>query len=80
VTRIHTAAPRTLRTLEVGTDLSRADVGDDIAGLVLTNDVSTRDVQLTKLSCTRKSELRSGRIGACAVRRGRRGPFGELRL
>lgn len=34
------------RTIPVGTSISDADLGDLIAGLVVTNDVSARDVQL----------------------------------
>ncbi|MFC3960865.1 fumarylacetoacetate hydrolase family protein [Nocardia jiangsuensis] len=36
------------RTLEVGADLTSAELGDYIAGLVITDDVSARDVQLPK--------------------------------
>jgi 2-keto-4-pentenoate hydratase/2-oxohepta-3-ene-1,7-dioic acid hydratase in catechol pathway len=36
------------RELPVGTTLTEADLGDYIAGLVVTNDVSARDIQLPK--------------------------------
>src|SRR6185437_15810629 len=36
------------RDIRVGTELSESNVADFIAGLVVTNDVSARDVQLTK--------------------------------
>ncbi|MEV0358113.1 fumarylacetoacetate hydrolase family protein [Nocardia sp. NPDC050697] len=36
------------RALEVGADLTGAELGDYIAGLVITDDVSARDVQLPK--------------------------------
>src|SRR4029079_5733422 len=36
------------RELPVGTEVTAATLSDYVAGLVLTNDVSARDVQLTK--------------------------------
>jgi 2-keto-4-pentenoate hydratase/2-oxohepta-3-ene-1,7-dioic acid hydratase in catechol pathway len=36
------------KTLAVGTEINSSDIADYIAGLVITNDVSARDVQLPK--------------------------------
>lgn len=60
------------RTIPVGSSISDANLADLIAGLVVTNDISARDVQLPKLSSMRQSRIRrsprSARSWCCSAR------------
>ncbi len=62
------------REIPVGTEISEANLADYIAGLVVTNDVSARDVQLPKTQFYEVevvSDVHSGRSGAGAAGRRR---------
>ena len=45
------------RELPVGTEVTEANLADYVVGLVVTNDVSARDVQLTKSSSSSRSPI-----------------------
>ena len=60
------------RELPVGTEVTEANLAEFVVGLVVTNDISARDVQLTKAAVLRievLSHLHPGRAGAGAGRR-----------
>ena len=66
------------RDIPVGTTITADNLADYVCGLVVTNDVSARDVQLTKTSSTNRSRTRVGRL--VLLDADELGRFGELRL
>ncbi len=60
------------RDIPVGTTISESDLSDCIAGLVVTNDVSARDIQLPQTQFYEAKsypDLHPGRAGAGPARR-----------